>query len=186
GGFLSPHRFLLLIFVCALIVAIALSEHGLSGRVGLLVAALVAGGVGYTCFTTIPFLRTPPSVVARDFNPDRTYPLPYNRSGFENQLWLDRIHDAITAVDLVRHSDERHLFLYGFSVLGEDGVNPQLFVSRLLLPLGYRRFTERVTFFDHASEMFFRFPIQPLAALPTALAGPPPLRPPARAPPPFR
>jgi hypothetical protein len=49
-------------------------------------------------------------------------------------------------------------------VSGEDSVNPQLFVSRLLLPLGYREFNLRVRFFDHATQMYFQFPIGELNA----------------------
>lgn len=170
GGFLAPHRFLLLIFLCALVVAIALSEDRPAGALSRVVVGLLAVGALYTTWTTIRFVGEPRTYARRNYNNERVYPLPYNRSGFENHLWLDRVHDAATAVDLIEGGDERHLFLYGFSVVGEDGVNPQLFVSRILLPLGYDRFVERVAFFDYEDEMFFQFPIRPVGDFPDALA----------------
>jgi hypothetical protein len=171
GGFLAPPRFLLLIFVSALIVTVALSERGAGGLAGGAVVLLLVTGIGYTTYLTVGFARETRTDEVRDGNVNRVYPLPYNHSGFENQLWRDRIRDAITVVDAVKHGYEPHLLLYGFGALAEDGVNPQLFVSRVLLPLGYRRFTERVSFFDDGTEMFFLFPIHQLAALPDALRG---------------
>ena len=72
-------------------------------------------------------------------------------------------------VDVVKRGTEAHVVFYGFSAAGEDSVNPQLFVSRILLPLGYEEFTRRVSFFDHSNHMYFRFPIQPLAQVPATL-----------------
>jgi len=169
GGFLSPPRFLLLIFVSALVVTVALSEGGAGRVTNRAIILLLATGIGYTTYLTVRFVRERPSNEVRDYNQNHVYPLPYNHSGFENQLWRDRIQDAITVVDAIKRGDEPHLFFYGFSVLAEDGVNPQLFVSRVLLPLGYPRFTERVRFFDHSGEMFFPFPVRPLVEVPEAM-----------------
>lgn len=168
GAFLSPHRFLLLFVIEALAIATALSAPPSVGT--RIVWAVLVVGMGYTTWRTVDFVARPWDERPRDFNVDRVYPLPYNVSSFENQLWLDRIRDARAVVSLVRAGSEQHVFVYGFSVRGEDGVNPQLFISRLLLPLGRQTFDRRIAFFDHEPRMFFRWPVRPMAQLGAYLA----------------
>jgi len=164
GGFLTPHRFLLLPFVAALVVSVALSERlrwtpALAGA-----ALLVATGVAYTSYHTVRFaLRDRPALVAPSDPPIvRVYPLPYHRAKLDQHIWPTRIRDAMRLVELARQGHEPHLLFYGFSIAGEDSVNPQFLMSRLLLSLGYPAFRERIVFVDHRSNMYFDFPIRPL------------------------
>lgn len=170
GAFLVPHRFLLLGFISALIVAVALSQPAVPRGAVAVMALLVASGATYTTWTTVRFVRAPRSDAPRDYQNQREYALPYNRALLDAHIWRDRIRDASIAVDAIRHGTEPHVFFYGFAVLGEDSVNPQMFVSRVLLSLGARTFAARTAFFDHGSHMYFQFPIQPLAAVPETLA----------------
>lgn len=161
GAFLVPHRYLLLGFVSALAVASALSQVP-PPRAAILVWLLVATGIGYTTFTTVRFAGESWPETAADWNHTRIYPLPYNRARFDAHIWRDRIDDAKTLVRFMRRDDAQHALFYGFSAAGEDSVNPQLLVSRLLLPLGYAEFSRRVRFFDGAFHMYFPFPVKPL------------------------
>jgi hypothetical protein len=124
---------------------------------------MVAAGIGYTSFTTVQFALEKKPDTARDWNETRVYPLPYNRARYDAQVWRDRVQDAKMLVQLIAHGNEPHVLFYGFSADGEDSVNPQLIVSRLLLPLGYDVFSRRVSFFDHGFHMYFPFPVKPLA-----------------------
>src|SRR5262249_6375715 len=82
----------------------------------------------------------------------------------------DRIADARKIVRLVRAGPEPHVLFYGFYVPGEESVNPQLLVSRLLLPLGWETFASRGQVFDHEDFLYFRFPIPPPGEAPGTLA----------------
>src|SRR5438094_175878 len=156
GAFLIPHRFLLLAFVSVLIVSCTLSQQQRPSIV-VGVSLLLAAGIGYTSYTTGRFVVTKRPDTAANWNLLRIYPLPYNRARLDKHIWVDRIQDAKMLVDVVKRGTEAHVVFYGFSAAGEDSVNPQLFVSRILLPLGYEEFTRRVSFFDHSNHMYFRF-----------------------------
>src|SRR5438094_1664294 len=156
GAFLIPHRFLLLAFVSVLIVSCTLSQQQRPSIV-VGVSLLLAAGIGYTSYTPGRFVVTKRPDTAANWNLLRIYPLPYNRARLDNHLWVDRIQDAKMLVDVVKRGTEAHVVFYGFSAASEDSVNPQLFVSRILLPLGYEEFTRRVSFFDHSNHMYFRF-----------------------------
>lgn len=168
GGFLVPHRFLLVGFISALIVASALAEPAAPRAALAAMGLLLASGAVYTTWTTVRFVTGPQSDAPHQN--EKVYALPYNRAKLDAHIWRDRIRDATTAVDAIRRGSEPHLFFYGFSILGEDSVNPQMFVSRVLLSLGWDRFARRTVFFDHGSYMYFQFPIHPLADVPATLA----------------
>jgi hypothetical protein len=169
GGFLVPHRYLLLGFLSVLVVSSALSQVP-RPRGAVLLWVLLAAGIGYTTLTTVRFAREQPPATAENWNITRVYPLPYNRARLDAHIWRDRIADAKTLVQLIKQGDEQHVVFYGFSAAGEDSVNPQLIVSRFLLPLGYGEFNRRVTFFDNSFHMYFPFPVQPLADVRPKLA----------------
>jgi hypothetical protein len=169
GAFLVPHRFLLLGFVAALIVSVGLSQSLPRGAV-VAVGGLVAAGIAFNTYTTTVFARHPPGEASSNWNADRTYPLPYNRAKLDAHIWRDRLRDARTIVALAKRGTEGHVFFYGFSVGGEDTVNPQVLPARILLPLGLPDFTARVRFFDHKPYMYLEFPIAPLSAVGDQLA----------------
>jgi hypothetical protein len=98
------------------------------------------------------------------------YPLPGQHAVLDWHLWPDRIRDAQRLSEAIERDPAPHVFLYGFSVLGEDPVNPQVFVARMLLALGWKTFDARVHFFDHFDHMWFSYPIRPLAEIPATLA----------------
>ena len=170
GAFLVPHRYLLLGFVSALVVSRTLSQMPRPRAAALLWIPIVLG-IGYTSFTTGRFVLEKPPATVRDWNGTRVYPLPYNRARLDAHVWRDRVADAKTLVARVQQGTEPHVLFYGFTAAGEDSVNPQLIVSRLLLPLGYDVFTRRVAFFDDAFHMYFPFPVKPLADVRPTLAG---------------
>src|SRR5205814_9928683 len=89
---------------------------------------LLASAAVYTTWTTVRFVTGPQSDAPHQN--EKVYALPYNRAKLDADIWRDRIRDATTAVDAIRRGSEPHLFFYGFSILGEDSVNPQMFVSR--------------------------------------------------------
>jgi hypothetical protein len=68
GGFLAPPRFLLLIFVSALIVTVALSERDAGGLAGGAVVLLLVTGIGYTTYLTVGFAREKRTGEVRDGN----------------------------------------------------------------------------------------------------------------------
>jgi hypothetical protein len=170
GAFLVPHRFLLVGFVSALVVTVFLSQSP-PRRAALPVALLLLAGAVYTTFVTAAFATEDRF---RGHRRDLVYPLPYNRASVDAAVMPEKIRDAAKLVALLKTEREPHVFFYGFSVVGEDSVNPQLLPSRLLLPLGYTEFMSRVRFFDHADVQFFRFPITKLSELPGALSDLPP------------
>jgi hypothetical protein len=174
GAFLVPHRFLLLGVVSLLVVGRLLSERPRRGRPAAVVAGLLAAGGLYTTAVTVRFATEPRSNDRRDWQVQKTFALPYNHARLDAHLWRDRIADAAHVVERVRAGHEPHVFFYGFSVGGEDSVNPQLFVSRVLLALGWDAFTARTRFFDHGNHMYFPFPIRPLGEVRAALAALPP------------
>src|SRR5262249_30229329 len=77
---------------------------------------------------------------------------------------------ASTLVRLIRSGTEPHVFFYGFSLPGEDTVNPQLLPARILLPLGWPTFSSRIRFFDHERFLYFPWPIRPLTDVQATLA----------------
>jgi hypothetical protein len=166
GNFLTPHRFLLLAFVSVLVVSVALSQAARWSVSSVAAAALIAAGVVYTTAHTVRFARRDLSMESST----RVYPLPYHRAKLDQHIWPSRIRDALRLVELVRQGTEPHLLFYGFSVVGEDTVNPQFLLSRVLLALGYREFSRRVVFVDHMGANFFRFPIRPPAEVPEVAA----------------
>jgi hypothetical protein len=175
GAFLVPHRFLLLAFVSALVVSAAFADRLSRSAPMVAIAALLAVGIAYNTLVTVRFVAEERSNAPREWNADRVYPLPYNRAQLDAHVWRDRIHDAARIVELTRRGPEAHVLFYGFSVEGEDSVNPQVIVSRLLLPLGYPVFMDRIRFIDHSNHMYFPFPIDPLDRTDAILGG---LRPP--------
>ena len=161
GAFLIPHRFLLLGFISALIVSVVLTQQ--SPRAVPVISAILLMGIAYTSYQTVRFVLAERSDHRRYYNLNRVYPLPYHRAKLDWHIWRDKIRDAKTFTDRSKEGSEPHIFFYGFSIGGEDSVNPQLFVSRILLPLGYHAFTKRITFFDHFNHMYYTFPIKHLA-----------------------
>src|SRR5262249_15187297 len=158
GGFLVPHRFLLLGLVSALIVTLFLSD-GVRGP-GLVVAALVAVGMSYSTWRTLDFALHRP----RDASPNRSssspvYALPYNHMKLDGPISPERIRDAMTLARLGRQEPTHQVVLYGPSVGGESIVNPQWLMPRVLLSVGYDAFTERFTFVDRAEGVYFPLPI---------------------------
>lgn len=175
GQFLIPQRFLLFGFLAALVTSLYLSRHASPGGAARVVAALVAVGIGHTTLETVRFVRSHPTSERRNYNIDRMYALPYQRANLDWHVWRDRVHDAEILSRMVREGPAAHVFFYGFSVVGEDPVNPQVFPSRILLDVGWKRFDRQVRFFDHHDHMWFRFPIRPLADVDQTLRA---LRPP--------
>jgi hypothetical protein len=171
GALLGPRRFMPFLFVASLAVATALSERSSGRRARTVIAVLIATGLAYTSYRTVAFATEKKSDELRDYNQSRVYSLPYAYSGVDMQIWRDRIHDARIMVDALRQGNETHVFFYGFSVLAEDGVNPQVFISRLLLPLGYRRFRDRTVFFDHQDHNLIHLPfsVLPVATVPAVM-----------------
>jgi hypothetical protein len=168
GGFLVPHRFLLLGLVSALIVSRALSG-ALPRAAAVAMGGLLALGAAYTTFSTVRFVTADPyDLSARPAN--RIYPLPYNWAQADADIWPGRIHDAGVLARFVRAGTEPHVIFYGFSLPGEDTVNPQLVPARLILQIGWDTFARRVRLFDHERFMFFEFPIRPLREVPATLA----------------
>src|SRR5262249_55915370 len=150
GSFLVPHRFLLVGFVSALVVTVFLSQSP-PPRAALPVALLLLAGAVYTTFVTASFATEDRF---RAHRRDLVYPLPYNRAAVDAFVLPETIRDAAKLVALLKTEREPHVFFYGFSVFGEDSVNPQLLLSRLLLPIGYTDFMSRVRFFDHSDVQF--------------------------------
>lgn len=169
-NFLTPHRFLLLAFVSVLVVSVALSQAPRWSAPTVVAALLIAGGVAFTTAETVRFARRDLTMESSNWGVTRVYPLPYHRAKLDQHIWPPRVRDALRLVALARQGTEPHLFFYGFSASGEDTVNPQLFLSRLLLPLGYREFDRRMIFVDHMGELYFRFPVRPLADVPQVAA----------------
>jgi len=176
GAFVIPQRFLLVGFLSALIVATALTEAPRRTAATTLVWALLVVGGAYTSLQTTRFVLAERGTERLNYNNagDKVYPLPGQHAVLDWHLWPDRIHDADVLADAIAGDPTPHVFLYGFSVLGEDPVNPQVFVARLLLQLGWRTFDTRVRFFDHLDHMWFRYPIRPLPEIPATLAALPP------------
>src|SRR5262245_39661774 len=86
GGFLVPHRFLLLALVSALIVTLLLSD-GVRGP-GVVVVALVAVGMTYSTRVTIDFALHRPSEGAR-YRDGSIYALPYNHAKVDGPIKPD-------------------------------------------------------------------------------------------------
>ena len=167
GAFLIPHRFLLLGFISALIVSVMLAQQ--SPRGAALISAILLTGMAYTSYETARFVLAERSDDRRNYNQNRVYTLPHQRAKLEGHIWRDKIRDAKTFVGRAKEGGEPHVFFYGFSIGGEDSVNTQLFVSRILLPMGYQAFTKRIAFFDHFHHMYYAFPIKHLAEAPKVI-----------------
>jgi hypothetical protein len=172
GAFMIPQRFLLVGFLSALIVATALTEAPRRTAATTLVWTLLVVGGAYTSVQTTRFVLAERGTERLNYNNagDKVYPLPGQHAVLDWHLWPDRIHDADVLAEAIAGDPTPHVFLYGFSVLGEDPVNPQVFVARLLLQLGWRTFDARVRFFDHLDHMWFPYPIRPLPEIPATLA----------------
>jgi hypothetical protein len=162
GQFLIPQRFILFGFLAALVTSLALSQDA-RGVVAGVLGVLVTIGIGYTSWQTVRFVRAHPTSERRNYNVDKVYALPYQHANLDWHVWRDRVHDAEILSGMIRHRPEAHVFFYGFSVLGEDPVNPQVFPSRILLNVGWPRFDRQVRFVDYHDHMWFRFPIRPLS-----------------------
>jgi hypothetical protein len=172
---LAPRRFVPFVFVAAIAVATALVAPGLGGWRRLALALLVAVGIADTTRYTVAFALAEKPVTKRDYNVDRVYSLPFCWSGLDMQIWRDRIQDARRLRAAIEAGPETHLFWYDFSVEAEDGVNPQLLPARLLLPLGYERFTRQTVFFGKQADTLepIRFPIRPLTEVGATVRGTP-------------
>jgi hypothetical protein len=171
GALFGPRRLMPFLFVASIVAAAALAPPSPRTVARMLVAGLVGTGIAYTSLRTVRFVTAETSDQQRDYNYDRVYSLPYAHSGVDMQIWRDRIHDARVLADAIAKGREQHVFFYGFGMVGEDGVNPQLFVARLMLPLGVRRFRERTVFFDNQDHNLIDVPfgIHRLAAVPVVL-----------------
>jgi len=159
GKFIIPQRFLLFACLAAVVTSLYLSRDAERGWRTTLVVLLIAIGIAHTSFVTVHFLQEQPTSTHRDYNVDPVYALPYQRARLDWHVWRDRVHDAEIVSRMLRDGSEAHVFFYGFSVVGEDPVNPQVFPSRILVNVGWKRFDRLVRFFDHASHMWFQFPI---------------------------
>jgi len=169
GQFLIPQRFLLVGFLATLVTSLFLSRDATAGGLARVIGVLLLIGIGYTTLETVRFVRAHPTSERRNYNIDRVYALPYQRANLDWHVWRDRVHDAAIVSRMIRDRPAAHVFFYGFSVAGEDPVNPQIFPSRVLLDVGWTRFDRRVRFFDHHDHMWFRFPIRPLRDVDEAL-----------------
>src|SRR5205823_4324575 len=108
GGFLVPHRFLLVGFISALIVASALAEPAAPRAALAAMGLLLASGAVYTTWTTVRFVTGPQSDAPHQN--EKVYALPYNRAKLDAHIWRDRIRDATTAVDAIRRGSEPQPF----------------------------------------------------------------------------
>jgi hypothetical protein len=172
GAFMIPQRFLVVGFLSALIVAKGLTDVPRRTAATTVVWVLLVTGGAYTSLQTTRFVLSERGTASLNYNNagDKVYPLPGQHAVLDWHLWPDRIRDADVLAEIIARDPTPHVFLYGFSALAEDPVNPQVFVARLLLQLGWDTFDARVHFFDHMGHMWFPYPIDPLAEIPATLA----------------
>lgn len=148
SSYIIPRRFLLMLFVCALLTAAAWREQ-LTKPIRASLISLIIFGQLVSTFNTVNFFRAPPDSVS----------LPFTQSRLDFYLNKGLIRDATILADYIRETPGEHFVFYDFDLRDEELRDPQAFPERLLLSLGYTLFRERVRLVADRPCRYFCWPI---------------------------